>query len=337
MKTTHQLLFAISLVSLLALGTAVAARNFRSWGEPINAELIPGTSVNLNTSFNDGCPSQAPDGLSLFIASNRTGGLGGQDIWVATRASVDTPWGDPIHLPSPVNSDRDDFCPTPVRGHGLFFVSRRYIPDVSCGTNNGPATDTDIYFTRYEVRKGSVDWANPGTWAQPQNVGCQVNSPFDEWSPSFFESDDGQAYLYFASTRPGGPGPTNDADIYFSVDFGPAQFAPGLNTEFNDHRPNVRRDGREIVFDSDRPGNLGPAGTFDIWSATRSDILGSWDTAVHLPFPINTAGNETRASLSWDGTTMYFGSNRPTGSPGGGSEGAADVYVVTRSRRKGGE
>jgi hypothetical protein len=34
----------------------------------------------VNTEFLDGCPIQAPDGLSLYMATNRPGGLGGMDI-----------------------------------------------------------------------------------------------------------------------------------------------------------------------------------------------------------------------------------------------------------------
>jgi len=41
----------------------------------------------------------------------------------------------------------------------------------------------------------------------------------------------------------------------------------------------------------------------------------------------SAAGDETRPSLSWDATTLYFGSNRP------GGEGASDIFVTTRQRR----
>jgi hypothetical protein len=40
---------------------------------------------------------------------------------------------------------------------------------------------------------------------------------------------------------------------------------------------------------------------------------------------------ETRASLSWDGTTLVFGSTRA------GGEGATDIYVTTREKFTSGE
>jgi Tol biopolymer transport system component len=116
--------------------------------------------------------------------------------------------------------------------------------------------------------------------------------------------------------------------------FGDAVLVAGLNTAYEDARPNVRKDGLEIVFDSTRPGTLGAA---DIYSATRGATSVAWGEPVNLGTTVNTASNESRASLSWDGLTMYFGSNRP------GSELALDgvtvsndVYVTTRERVTGG-
>ena len=66
----------------------------------------------MNTEFLDGCPIQAPDGLSLYMATNRPGGLGGIGIWVTHRSSTDVGFGTPVNLGAPVNSAADDFCPS---------------------------------------------------------------------------------------------------------------------------------------------------------------------------------------------------------------------------------
>jgi hypothetical protein len=83
----------------------------------------------------------------------------------------------------------------------------------------------------------------------------------------------------------------------------------------------VRHDGLEIVRDSTRTGGLGGP---DIYSATRSSIDEPWGPAEHLGSGINTPAGESRASLSWDGTRLMFGSTKP------GGEGAADIYTSTR-------
>ena len=301
---------AVTLVSMFASSAHV--QNFSDWSAPVNAEMIEGTSSQLNTPFSDGCPIQAPDGLSLYIASNRPAEFLGQNIWVAHRASAEDPWGAPELLPAPINSDADDFCPSPTRGHGLYFVSARGGP----GTCGG----ADIYLTRL----------GPEGWEEPQNLGCQINSPAGEASPSYFEDESGHSILYFSSTRPGGfsdpDAGTPDSDIYFSVDFGPAQLNPTLNTANDDSRPNVRHNGREIVFDSTRPLTLGGP---DIWTASRESLADNWSEPVHLDAPINSSASETRASLSWDGTTMVFGSTRMGSELGSNGLPSNDIYVTT--------
>ena len=291
---------ALLVASLAGIASAM---HFTPWDTPTNAEAVPGTSSELNTAFNDGCPIQSPDGLSLYIASNRPGGLGGQDIWVAHRETGDAPWGTPENAGAPVNSSANDFCPTPLRGNRLLFVSERGGPG-SCG-------GADMYATRLNPAHG---------WDDPENLGCQVNSPAGEAGPSYFETVSG-AQLYFSSTRAG------DSNIYASTQlpdgsFGPATPVGSLNTASDDFRPNVRKDGLEVVFDSNRPGTLGGQ---DIWSSTRDSVEDEWSTPVDLT-TVNSAANETRASLSWDGLTLTFGSNRT------GTEGMADVYESTRDK-----
>jgi hypothetical protein len=309
-------LFVFGSVGMLILVFAPSAhvQKFSEWSAPVNAEMISDTSSQLNTPFNDGCPIQAPDGLSLYIASNRPAEFLGQNIWVAYRASTDDPWGAPEILPAPVNSDADDFCPSPTRGHHLFFVSSRPV-------TNGCSGGADIYVTRL----------GPDGWEDPQNLGCQINSPAGEASPPYFEDEGGHGILYFSSNRPGGFSDPDvglpDSDIYFSIDLGPAQLDPVLNTTSDDSRPNVRHTGREIVFDSTRQGGLP-----DIWTATRESIEDTWSPPVNLDPPINTSASETRASLSWDGITMVFGSTRTGSEVGTNGFPSNDVYVTTREK-----
>ncbi|MGI8789198.1 MAG: FG-GAP-like repeat-containing protein [Pyrinomonadaceae bacterium] len=310
---SHRKFAAIwTLLTVLSLGTAAFGQRFSDWSTPVNAESIPGTSSELNTPFNDGCPIQSPDGLSLFIASNRPGGMGGQDIWIATRANRNAPWGAPQNPGAPINSSADDFCPNPVPGVGLYFVSSR----VQAGACGGP----DIYFTRFRNN----------VWGEPENLGCDINSAAGEASPSYFVDEGGHAILYFSSTRPGGfePGGT-DSDIYYSVDFGAAQLAPNLNTASDDSRPNVRKDGHEIVFDSNRAGTLGGN---DIWTASRAATNSDWSAPFHFAAPLNSAASESRASLSFDGLTMVFGSTRPGSEPDANGVPSNDVYVTTREQ-----
>jgi WD40-like Beta Propeller Repeat len=300
MGRTALLIVAIAAAAALAPG-ANAKPSFSPWETAVNAESLLGTSPELNTDSLDGCPIQSPDERSLYMASNRPGGLGGLDIWVAQRDSPDEPWGAPVNVGAPVNSPADDFCPTPIRGDGLYFVSRKVVPGVSCGMG-------DIYFARLNPEHG---------WSEPEHLGCGPdgpNSALDEQGPSYVKA--GAASLYFSS----GP------DIFVSRrgaggGFGPATPVEVLNTSSMDIQPNVRKDGRELVFASNRAGGLGGQ---DLWVATRATPAGDWSAPVNLGAAVNSGANETRPSLSWDGATLYFG-RAPIG-------GAADVYVTTRER-----
>jgi len=296
------------------LAISALKTSYSSWSLALSAELAPpGAHPNFNTASLDGCPFVSTDGKMFFMASNRPGGLGGIDIWVATRQSVDDPWGEPVNVGAPVNSPSNDFCPTIARdGHTFYFVSNR---PGGCGGD-------DIYVTRRRDDNG---------FDEPENLGCQVNSAGNEASPFPLPEPGLGPVLYFSSTRAGGYAPdapgatTGDADIYMSEShggvFGPATLVPGVNSAFEDGQPNVRRDALEIFFYSTRPGTLGAA---DIYSATRSNPFDTWSTPINLGPNVNSAAAETRPSLSWDGATLYFGSTRA------GGEGSSDIYVTTR-------
>jgi Tol biopolymer transport system component len=104
--------------------------------------------------------------------------------------------------------------------------------------------------------------------------------------------------------------------------FGAATAISELNSSAQDGQPNLRRDGLEIFFFSNRPGSAGN----DIYAATRASTREPWSAPVNLGPNVNSAASETRPSLSWDGTALYFGSTR------GGGEGDSDHYVTTRDR-----
>jgi hypothetical protein len=319
MQRTAAVLTTMLLI-LATLATTAVARQLSDWSPVTNLRDVPGTSPELNTPALEGCPIESPDGLELFIASNRAGGVGGLDIWVARRARGSAPWGTPENLGSSINSPYNDFCPSPMRGNRFFFVSDR--PSV-CGDE--PGRGADIYVSRWHPVRG---------FGSPQNVGCQVNSGAVEASPYYLEDEAGRAWLYFSSNRPSTFG-SNVSNLYVSPlgsdgTFGPAELVPNVNTMSDDARPNLRRDGLEMVFDSNRPGGLGGA---DVYMATRSSVDHAWSPPVNLGPAINSEANDTRPSLSWDARTLYVGSNR-FGSTPAGPEGppSADIYVSHRAR-----
>ena len=105
------------------------------------AVLVPG----VNTALEDARPNVRRNGLELYLDSNRPGTLGGPDIWVATRESVDHPWPEPVNLGSNVNSPSAETRPwITVDGRTLYFGSNRPGSEPDPVTGNPSA---DLYFT----------------------------------------------------------------------------------------------------------------------------------------------------------------------------------------------
>src|SRR5690242_2026758 len=133
---------AAALTLSLTVGALDASRDdWRSWSQ---AQPV----VNVNSPQSDGCPIESRDGLSLYIASMRGGP--DNDIWAADRTDKRQPFSEPKRLEAPVNSLSNDFCPTPIYGSYLLFVSDRPGPD-TC--NAGPGRG-DIYIVRRNAASG---------------------------------------------------------------------------------------------------------------------------------------------------------------------------------------
>jgi hypothetical protein len=291
-----------------AIAAGTAAADFTGWG---SATIVdPPDATGVNTTASDGCPIENPGGRRLYIASTRPGGAGALDLWVAHREGGGG-WGEPVNLAA-LNTAVDEFCPTPVRGGGLFFVRR----PSTCGLG-------DIYFTRFNRRTDR--------WKDPVMLACAPDGPntvLDEMGPSLLEAG-GVTQLYYSSSRAPTQGDPVPGDIFAST-MGPSGFGPGsLVAELsdpaaNDIQPNVRRDGLEVVLSSNRAGG---AGSQDVWVATRDDVTAPWSAPVNLTnagSPVNTAEAETRPSISRDGKRLYFGRAPAAGGP-------ADVYLATRT------
>src|SRR5688572_6414184 len=150
---------AALVVGLLGTGAAQAHGLFGLHWPPVWETAVPVPNVSVPFPIADGCPIESADGLSLFIASNRDADP--NDIYASDRASLASPWGKPRKLEAPINVvGFADFCPTPVRGRSLMFVSTR--PAIgACG-------DGDMYIARQSPAGG---------WSEPVNLGCAPNGP----------------------------------------------------------------------------------------------------------------------------------------------------------------
>jgi hypothetical protein len=159
-----------------------------------------------------------------------------------------------------------------------------------------------------------------------------VNSVNYEFGPALLASrEDDALALYFSSDRPGlGTPGLGLEDIYVSVlpggrgeTFGMADMVMELSTVYREARPNIRKDGLELFLDSNRPGTVG---NLDLYVSTRASMDEPWSTPENLGTTVNSIALDARPVVSFDGTELYFHSQRP------GGTGSSDLYVCTRTK-----
>lgn len=168
-----------------------------------------------------------------------------------------------------------------------------------------------------------------------ENLGRQINSRFDDYTPSVTE--DGNL-LVFTSRRPdikgGGIDTRGDykyfENIFFSEwneetsTWSSARQVPGdLNTTAYDAVLSIAPNGKSMYVYKNNASNAG-----DIYFSNFIDSTAKWSAAEKLGRPINTSWFESSVSITADGSRLYFISERP------GGEGQGDIYVSERKGEK---
>jgi len=328
-------LFSFSLVILTVLTRTAMGQQFSDWSQPINlGPVINSVCAAGTAACSDQHPAISKDGLSLYFSSNRPSGCGGLDIWVSQRASVDSPWEVPFNLGCTINSSTDDMAVSlSTDGHLMYFHS--FHATDNCGGG-------DIYVSHRKNRRDDRGWEEPinlnrigrdpaeGLPCGEINSTSFVNTPNTDAGPAIFDDEErGLTILYF--TRTDQVANVGDFDIY-SATIGPdgtwgtvVRDNELSTTPYRDTRTAIRRrDGLEMILSSERPGGLGTVSR-DLWLSTRASTYDLWTIPVLLP-NVNSVATEGAPALSWDGSELYFFSNRL------GATAGNDLYVSTRTK-----
>jgi len=225
------------------------------WGAPQN--LGP----NINTTSNEGGPSVSTDGHTLFFISNKPGGFGANDLYMARRRDKrdDLGWQSAVNLGSAVNTPANEGAPQPfnddVTGTAYLYFNS--------GRPGGPGAG-DIYVSTR---------LSDGSFGQPLLVG-ELSSSFADQGVAIRK--DGLEVI-FSSDRPGTMG---QLDLWVSTRATtldswstPVNLGPAINSAFIDAGADFSFDGTALYFHSPlRPGGVGPF--FDIWVTTREKLNG---------------------------------------------------------------
>jgi hypothetical protein len=163
------------------------------------------------------------------------------------------------------------------------------------------------------------------TFGEPVNLGPTINTVYDEIGQSI--SADGLT-LYFGEsmTNPGLNG-YGGPDLWVTtrgtIDDEwdpPTNLGPTVNTSYADVNPSISTDGLSLYFASNRAEGYG---SWDLWMTRRDTTDTPWTKSVNLGPSVNSSANEGMPSLSANGSTLYFCSDRPGGS------GGYDLWQVT--------
>ncbi|MGB3799775.1 MAG: OmpA family protein [Lewinella sp.] len=140
----------------------------------------------VNTRASESQPSLSQDGTLLFFASNRDGGLGGDDIYVSGRRP-DGQWSRAVNLGKTVNTSGNDRYPFWAADNKTLYFTSTGWPGMG---------GADLFMT-------SVDENN--NWREPENLGYPINTPGEETN-LFIGIDSKSAYF--------SKGIGDDVDIY---------------------------------------------------------------------------------------------------------------------------
>jgi hypothetical protein len=103
---------------------------YRLQGSSIIKLLNPASGAAVNTEYEEWRPVLASDGLTLYFASGRPGGIGNDfqdgDIYVATRASLSTPFSNVTNVATLNSSGREFPVAISADNCTLYFASNEY-------------------------------------------------------------------------------------------------------------------------------------------------------------------------------------------------------------------
>ena len=224
-------------------------------------------------------PTVTEDGRRIYFASNRPGGFGGYDLYIADYRNGS--WGPAINLGPEINTDGNEAFPFIHASKTLFFAS-----DGHPGQGG-----YDLF---------GIDLAGR-SWGELINLPEPINSSQDDIT---LVIDEAGSTGYLASNRPGGLGKD---DVYL------VQLADGLNS-----LNNQRRTPRQlIVFDAGSSKRLAGAnvwvapyteagrlpGNYGSFAVER--LGGGGRSIVQQPLPVAQLDSSSALVTTQDGSLNY--------------------------------
>jgi outer membrane protein OmpA-like peptidoglycan-associated protein len=142
------------------------------------SEIRKLSNVVNDAKYWDSQPTISADGITLYFASDRPGGIGGIDLYVTKKDPKTGQWSAPQNLGPKINTKGDEKTPfIHSDSETLYFSS----------TGHFGFGGYDIFFVRKNEK---------GEWLDPENIGSPINGATDD--TGFFVSSDTKSGYFFS-------------------------------------------------------------------------------------------------------------------------------------------
>ncbi|OON69996.1 OmpA family protein [Hymenobacter sp. CRA2] len=190
---------------------------------------------------------------------------------------------------------------------------RKFLKVAPKGQRNIPKAQQQVQNCEFALKA----MQNP-VGQQPQRLGDPLNTYRFQYFPTVTADN---RFLVYTIRKTG----ESDEDIVVSRMEKDGSFATpqlissAINTQYNEGASSISGDGKTLVFASCfRPGGVGNC---DLYISRRTG--NSWSKPRNLGRNVNSANWDSQPTLSADGRTLYFTSDRR------GGQGQEDIYVTT--------
>jgi len=113
----NSMVYVADLAEDHALTMAYTTRQGVNWKDPVVLPKVVNNKLNYLRGF-----ALSPDGKTLYISNQRSGGMGGFDLF--TSRLTGTTWEEPVNMLLPANSKGHEGCPSLSLDESSFFYMR---------------------------------------------------------------------------------------------------------------------------------------------------------------------------------------------------------------------
>lgn len=260
---------------------------------------------NFSSSRADYCPAFSDrNGSAVYFSSTRNSGTGGQMSGI-----TGTKPGDIYCL----KKDEKGHWKSPEAAEGE--LNSEWDEGAACFAEDGNTMYFTVCRSDPQYPRMAEIWTstrNDAKWGKPQALKITADTLSSYAHPAL--SPDGK-WLYFVSDMPGGYGGYDlwRASVVGGHGVGAVEnLGPEINTPGNEMFPAFRPSG-ELYFSSDgREPNLGG---LDLYRAKEDTLTKHWEVA-HLPYPMNSNGDDFGITFEGLHNRGFFSSNRASAGRG---------------------